>query len=256
MKLLIAGYGYVGKAHYNHFQRHYELEIADPAINQKSTKDLVNGVSGVICCVSTPESSNGDCDMTNVFNVVEETPTEIPIIIRSTISIQGWDELKNKFPNHNITFCPEFLRAATADGDFVINQTLHMGGSGVQFWHDIYIKVLTHLKVGEVDPKVLIAGKCLRNSFLALKVSFFNQIFDYCTAENIDYDLVAQMVAVDPRIGGSHTSISKERGFGGHCFPKDTRAMVKSADKVGVDFSILREAIEYNNKIRAPKANK
>lgn len=137
-----------------------------------------------------------------------------------------------------------------AERDMWSENVLFMGGDGLEFWHDVYSKAIPTLNVGRIDPEILIAGKYFRNAFLATKVSFFNQIFDFCQAKKIDYNTVAQLVGVDPRIGGSHTAITEERGWGGHCFPKDLAAIVHSAERDNVDLSLIKEAVAYNKKIR------
>jgi UDPglucose 6-dehydrogenase len=250
MKITIAGYGVLGKAHEAILGHKHELRLADPLLLGKTVQDFVDDTDGVICCVSTPARSNGACEMSNVYEVVAQTKSTTPIIIRSTISIEGWEMLKESFPNHNLTFCPEFLRSEHAEKDMWSENVLFMGGDGVEFWHDVYSKSILGLKVGRIDPKMLIAGKYFRNAFLATKVSFFNQIYDYCKTKNIDYDTVAQLVGIDPRIGGSHTAITAERGWGGHCFPKDISAIIHSAGRDNVDLSVLKTVVEYNNKIR------
>jgi UDPglucose 6-dehydrogenase len=250
MRITIAGHGVLGKAHEAILGHKHELRIADPATNGKNVGDFANDTDGVICCVSTPARADGNCEMKHVYEVIEQTNETTPVIIRSTISLEGWDMLRDSFPKHKITFCPEFLRSASAEKDMWSQNVLYMGGDSVEFWHDVYSKAILNLQVGRVDPKVLIAGKYFRNSFLATKVSFFNQIYDFCQAKGIDYNTVAQVVGIDPRIGGSHTAITEERGFGGHCFPKDTTAIIRSADRDGVNLSILKEAVAYNKKIR------
>ena len=62
--------------------------------------------------------------------------------------------------------------------------------------------------------------------------------------------LMASAIADDKRIGNSHTAVTAERGFGGHCFPKDTSATVFTADTFGVDLSLVRDAIRYNKSVR------
>lgn len=250
MKITIAGYGVLGKAHEAVLGHKHELKIADPEVNGKSVADFAQDTEGVICCVSTPARQDGNCEMANVFEVIDQTPENIPVIIRSTISLEGWDMLKESFPNHKITFCPEFLRSASAEKDMWSENSLLMGDGDIEFWYNVYSKAILNLNVGKVDPKILIAGKYFRNAFLATKVNFFNQIFDFCEAKKIDYDTVAQVVAIDPRVGPSHTAITKQRGFGGHCFPKDLSAIVRSAERDGVNLSIIKEAIAYNKKIR------
>ena len=77
-----------------------------------------------------------------------------------------------------------------------------------------------------------------------------NQIFDYCQVHNLDYHSVADIVGADDRIGHSHTQITDERGFGGHCFPKDVKALITSAKAYGCSLSLLEEASNYNNRVR------
>jgi UDPglucose 6-dehydrogenase len=250
MKITIAGYGVLGKAHEAVLKHKNEVSIADPELTGKTVQDFADTAEGVVCCVSTPPRHNGACDMTNVYEVVNQTKKTTPILIKSTISIEGWQMLKETFPEHDLTFSPEFLRAASAERDLWNTSFMLMGGSNPTFWHDLFGKTIHELNVGVVDPEILIVGKYFRNAFLATKVSFFNQLFDYCQAKKIDYNVVAQVVGVDPRIGGSHTAITDERGWGGHCFPKDMSAIVYSAEKEGVDLSLIRESITYNKKIR------
>jgi UDPglucose 6-dehydrogenase len=99
-------------------------------------------------------------------------------------------------------------------------------------------------------PEELILAKYFRNSFLATKVAFFNQIHDLCANTGVEYAAVRHIVADDPRIGHSHTEVTDARGFGGHCFPKDTAAIVHTASLVDVDLSLIKQAISYNRKIR------
>jgi UDPglucose 6-dehydrogenase len=81
-------------------------------------------------------------------------------------------------------------------------------------------------------------------------VNFFNQVYDLCEAAHINYDNVALGIGMDTRIGNSHTKVNTERGFGGHCFPKDTLAIVNTAKSLDVSLSLINESINYNKVIR------
>ena len=120
-----------------------------------------------------------------------------------------------------------------------------IGGTSCTFWSKVF-----DVSVEIAEPEELILAKYARNSFLALKVSFFNQIYDLCDALDIEYAAVAHYTTMDPRIGDSHSFISEERGFGGHCFPKDTQALIRTAQRDNVELSLLQEALEYNKRIR------
>tara|TARA_A100001035_G_scaffold135813_1_gene106907 strand:- start:336 stop:1121 length:786 start_codon:yes stop_codon:yes gene_type:complete len=254
--ILIAGYGSVGQAHerlLNTFD--YMTQIVDPEyyriLGQKQAflgKVSDYNAESIIICVSTPEDYDGACNMVNVLDVLEQTKEVTPVLIKSTISIDGWLNVKHKFPNHNITYSPEYLRSDTAIKDLEDCETISLGGDDIPYWTEIFNNCGKNINIYE--PEELIVAKTFRNAFLATKVSFFNQIFDYCKKTNVNFQKVANEIGEDPRIGHSHTRVTNERGFGGHCFPKDTNAILKSANNVGVDLNIIRSAVEYNNKIR------
>ena len=245
MRIGIAGYGFVGQAHHNVLKDYFDILISDPALGHFG--DLRHA-DAIIICVSTPDD-NGKCDMSNVYDIINSN-LDVPFLIKSTISLEGWDELMLSHPNSNITFSPEFLRAETALKDFANTKELLMGGSSLSYWAEIFIKAMGNITVSPCPPRELILTKYFRNAFLATKVAFFNQIHDLCEATGTDYEHVRRSISSDPRIGTSHTRVTPARGFGGHCLPKDTKAITYSAGLHDVDLSILQEAINYNNIIR------
>lgn len=249
--IVIAGYGFVGKAHDEVLKKYFTTLIVDPKYNSNRVYDFPNA-DGVIISVATPKSEDGSCNIKAVKSVIRDTRISTPILIKSTISLEGWREIKELFPNHTIAFSPEFLRAATALEDFANTDTLYIGGDGLDFWNNVFIEAFSGWVriLTQFSPEELILTKYFENSFLATKVAFFNQIYDLCKAANISYKNVSFLLGSDNRIGSSHTQVTKERGFGGHCFPKDTSALLHTANILGVDLSILREAVEYNKIIR------
>ena len=246
--IVIAGYGYVGKAVHEAFKDIYDCEIVDPAINENKLENFKP--THVICCVSTPQGEDGSCYMDNVYDVVSKTKPKVPILIKSTISIEGWDQLKKRFPKHSITFSPEFLRARTAVKDFLDQRQIYFSKNG-HAWTKFFKKRFpTAIYSVRKSAQELILAKYFRNSFLATKVIFFNQIYDLADTMGLSYDLIREAVADDERIGYSHTDITEERGFGGHCFPKDIMAITATAKKHESRLTLIEEAIKYNNKIR------
>lgn len=241
MKIGIAGYGMVGRAHYELLKDKHEVVVNDPALGEFAD---FNDVDCLIVCVATPPRQDGSCEMKNVFEVIEAAP-DVPILIKSTISVEGWQMLVDTFPNRMLNFSPEFLRAATAVEDLRAMDLMLIGGTSNCFWKDVF-----NVNIEIAEPEELILAKYARNSFLALKVAFFNQMYDLCDALDVEYDAVAHYTTIDERIGDSHSYITKQRGFGGHCFPKDTSALVKTAQRNNVELSILQEAIEYNRRVR------
>ena len=250
MRIGIAGYGFVGKAHAEILvDGQHDILISDPALGHRA--DL-STAECIIVCVSTPESSDGTCDMTNVYRVIEDAP-DVPILIKSTISLEGWNLLKRAFPEMKISFSPEFLRAATAIEDFAKTNHLYIGGGDGMFWHTLFSVSFGNPRFTSTfaEAEELVLAKYFRNAYLATKVSFCNQVHDLCESAGLNASSVLDIVGADARIGSSHTQVTKERGFGGHCFPKDTSAIINTAKQHDVDLSIIREAVEYNNHIRS-----
>lgn len=248
MKIQIHGYGYVGQAHADLIETSgHECFIYDPALD---FNDLEEHPHGMIVAVSTPEGSEGECDMSNVYEAIERSPGGIPILIKSTISLEGWRLIQRAYPNEPISFSPEYLRAQHAIEDFRKQKLIRIGGTGVDFWKGILSS--QGASVIEGDPEALIFAKYFRNSFLATKVAFFNQMYDLCQEANVPFHLARNYVIEDERIGSSHSIVMPPsmRGFGGHCLPKDTSAIVASGHQNHYDLSIIREAIRYNESLK------
>jgi|TARA_B110000977_G_scaffold106217_1_gene138489 UDPglucose 6-dehydrogenase len=248
MKLTLIGYGFVGKAVYNVLKDYHNVKIVDPQYNENVIDD---DSEGYIICVPTPTTPTGACNMTIVETVVKACPQDKPILIKSTISLEGWR--KDLAPmNKQITFSPEFLTAANANEDFEKQNKMLFGGGNSEFWNDVFIlcKMFTPVYA---TVEELIMTKYLRNSFLATKVAFFNEVSDLCKIANISYNSVKDLVGMDERITPSHMQVpgpDGELGFGGACFPKDTEALLYSAHVVGVSMPILHAAVKSNNNKR------
>ena len=118
-----------------------------------------------------------------------------------------------------------------------------------EFWQQIFTTIKPSLKQTIVTPEEAILIKYFRNAFLATKVSFFNHVYDFCKATNVDFYKVREGIASDQRIGYSHTLVDPDqgiRGWGGMCFPKDTAALLKMAQDLNIDLNTLAAAVEYN----------
>ena len=248
--MIIAGYGFVGKAHellFKNFRR--EVVVHDPP---KGKVADFNNTSAVIVCVPTPQAEDGSCDMSAVYDVVSQCSKDTPIMIKSTISLQGWNELKQTYPDHRLCFSPEFLRATQWMNDIQIMKDVILSGD-TDYWRDQYSYNWSQMTIKIVSPEEAIAIKYFRNAYLATKVSFFNEIYDFCSAYDLNFDQVRGGVATDERIGHSHTFVFPDqdvRGFGGMCFPKDTTALRKMAANKNISLNILDAAVKYNNEIK------
>ena len=124
-EVVIAGYGYVGRA-YESLLKKVNPRICDPKLNTVPLNH--NDFDAVIICVNTP-TVNGQCDMSNVIDVIKQTPPDKHILLKSTVTIEGWSQVFAMFPDHKITFSPEFLRAKTAMQDVHNNKKIWLSKS-------------------------------------------------------------------------------------------------------------------------------
>jgi UDPglucose 6-dehydrogenase len=254
MKIIVAGYGFVGKAVATAIDKTNTVYIVDPKISPQTVKDY-SDADGVIICVGTPSDLLGDCDTSQISSVMDQVPSSMPVLIKCTVRPDYLNKLVETYPNHKICYSPEFLRAATADEDFANQQNMIFGGEDPEgFWHSIFREALPNLKTtfySKIDEASI--TKYAVNSFLSLKVTFFNQLYDMCQAAGIDYNTVRSLVSLDSRIGESHMHVpgpDGSRGFGGACFPKDTNAFVHYADTLSISNTLVESAIKYNKKVR------
>jgi nucleotide sugar dehydrogenase len=254
MKIIIAGYGFVGKAVAAALKPMHEIVIVDPQYTTNEIK-YHHDADGLIVCVDTPTGENGIINANNVANVLDEVPVFMPVLIKSTVTpaiVEGFEEL---YPNLALTYSPEFLRARTANQDFLNQKYVVLGGEDPEcFWQELFQTTLPNCKMAfNCTAKEASMVKYTVNSFLALKTSFFNQIADICDNNGLDYDIVRHIVSNDTRIGASHTMVpgpDGERGWGGACFPKDTEAFIQWANRIEHPVTILEEAVKYNRRIR------
>lgn len=248
--MIIAGHGFVGKAYellFKEFRR--EIVINDPPKGKFA--DFEN-TSAVIICVPTPSADDGSCDMNAVYNTISLCNEDTPILIKSTISLQGWQYIKTNFPNHKLCFSPEFLRAANYMNDIKTLSSVILSGD-TDYWRDQYSFNWPKVRINIVEPEEAICIKYFRNAFLATKVSFFNEIYDFCKSYKIDFDEVQAGIVDDKRIGESHSNVWPEdgiRGWGGMCFPKDTKALIKMAAEKNINLNTLSAAVYYNTKLK------
>ena len=260
LKMGIVGHGFVGKATDFGFNKNITKLIIDPKYNN-SIRDLVVFKPEIIfVCVPTPMLSNGFQDSSIVTEVISEITDLIPetlIVIKSTITPNVIEKLKNL--SRNIVYNPEFLREKHANYDFENTKILILGGekedckkvASIYKNHSICKTQNFHI----VDLTTASFIKYSINTFLATKVIYFNELFNLFSelGTNDSWQKVIDIISHDERLGSSHMNVpghDGKRGFGGACFPKDSIALIKFAESMQIDLSVLKSAVRTNNQIR------
>lgn len=260
MKIGIVGQGFVGNAVYQKFKNYYEVLTYDLNENKSnSSKREVYDCEYVFLCLPTPMSEDGSCyvgyleDVLNELNLIGDKKT---VVIKSTV-IPGTTKRFNSFySNLSVVFNPEFLTERNAVEDYNNQKRIILGGPrpSTTILRQIFSKVFPTADIVKTDETHAEMVKYLTNTFLATKVSFANEMYQICNKLDIDYDKVVEYSVYDERLGNSHWSVpgpDNDLGYGGHCFPKDVKALIHLAeDKLGLYSTMLRATDKKNNVVR------
>ncbi len=213
----------------------------------------------IFIAVGTPPRGDGSAEMKHVEDVAREIAKHLNnykiIVTKSTVPVGTGNKLRKIISKHqkeNIDFDivsnPEFLREGSGIEDFMRPNRVVIGASNpraVAIMKDLY-KPLYLLETPFVitDVKTAELIKYASNAFLATKVSFINEIANLCETIGADVQLVAKAMGLDQRIGSKFLHAGP--GFGGSCFPKDTRALLQVARNAKVPLNIIRSVIKAN----------
>jgi UDPglucose 6-dehydrogenase len=207
-------------------------------------------------CVNTPQREDGSADMCYVEAVSRDIAKNLNgyklIVEKSTVPVQTslWIKrtinlYKKKDVDFDVASNPEFLREGSALSDFLHPDRIIIGVETERardLLIQIYKKYEDRILITNIDTAELI--KHASNSFLALKISFINLMANLCEKTNADVDLVAKGMGLDSRIGSLF--LRAGLGYGGSCFPKDVRALIKIGEDLGVNLNLLKEVDRIN----------
>ena len=250
-KILIVGYGTVGRAVHQSLSKHYRIAVRDKKSNTiYSGKDA----TAAIVCVAAATRADGSIDAINVqqaLKTIYDELGDIPIMVKTTLTPNYMALLPD-----NVVYSPEFLRQNNAYEDFQTQPFMLLGGDEKRnkFWR----KVFKYLGTEFVDttPEAASWTKYLHNAYLASKVAWFHEMDERAEAVDDKQNFYAALDIIgqhDDAIGSSHLfapNTDSTYGYAGHCFPKDM-----SAFQHYLDSDLLRKIMEHNNEQRTRKPN-
>lgn len=230
----------------------------------KFTTKLDSAVKESLICfiaVGTPQREDGSADLTAVFDVAKEIAKSMNgykvIANKSTVPVGTAEKIGEIIKNNtnqefNVVSNPEFLKQGTAVWDFLRPDRVIVGSNSqkaTEIMQELYAPFLrTGNPVIIMDVKSAEMTKYAANSFLAVKISYANEIANICEKVGADAEMVRVGMCTDSRIGTKF--LFPGVGYGGSCFPKDIKAMIKTAEEFGCDSLLLKSADEINKKQR------
>ncbi len=230
-------------------------------------KDAVT--KSLICfiAVGTPQGEDGSADLKYVYQVAKEIAiamNEYKIVVnKSTVPVGTGEkvaEIISEYTNYDfdVVSNPEFLKQGAAVDDFLRPDRVVIGASSEkakQIMVDLYEPFVKNQNpIITMDVKSAEMVKYASNAFLAVKISYANEIANICEAVGADANMVRRGMCADTRIGTKF--LYPGLGYGGSCFPKDVKALMKTASDYGTTSQIIKAADETNKKQRELFINK
>jgi UDPglucose 6-dehydrogenase len=215
----------------------------------------------VFLSVPTPQGEDGSADLSYIEAAAAEIGPVLKsgaiVINKSTVPVGSTRVVENVLRRSDVHVVsnPEFLREGSAVKDFLHPDRVVIGADdpvAAQRVADLYKDLNTEFVL--TDPASAETIKYAANGFLAMKISFINAVAAMCEAVGADVSDVIRGIGSDSRIGAAF--LNPGPGWGGSCFPKDSRALVRIAESHGYDFSMMRGVIEVNEEQRARMVEK
>jgi len=205
----------------------------------------------VFICVPTPEGPDGRLDCSKVENVLQRLSVDGYngiIVIKSTIGVSFMEKALSEFPDFKFVYMPEFLREKSSFSWFVTPDRLVISGDpddikevlGYFHWIDENVPIL---KMTHREAEI---GKLAHNAFIAVKVSFTNEIETICRENDADTKNVMRVIWADRRVKSREHLQPNLGPYGGKCVPKDTRELINSSEST----ILIKAAEQVNEKTR------
>lgn len=261
------GFGPVGKSCHSVFKNNCESIIVDPKSSEITLSQMIDKNPGLVfVSLPAPTLASGRVDYSLVFQtLLDLSEKKFPgiVVVKSTLTPDIVVEMFNQFESRiKLVFSPEFITEKNWKSDAQFPDQIILSGhyaacdtlKYIYIWHSNVDRAESRIRITHYFDAAM--AKYAINCFLALKVSFFNQIYDIYKEKLQSFDEYtwqefSSLVSADKRIGTSHISVpgpDGHFGYGGRCFPKDVKAFIEYA---GQDtLPILKEAEIYNLKRR------
>ncbi|WP_081237322.1 UDP-glucose dehydrogenase family protein [Streptomyces viridosporus] len=216
-------------------------------------REALRDAEAVYVCVDTPPTASGDADLSRIWSVVDALEAASPlvaVVVKSTVPVGTGARVRAALDEAGLGHVgyasnPEFTAEGRAVEDFLRPDRVVIGASDEATAHwvrDLYDGIDAPVEIMDVASAEMV--KLASNALLATKITFINEIAAVCEATGADIQRVSRAVGMDHRLGPHF--LDAGLGYGGSCFPKDTRALRAMASNSGYPFQLLNAVIEVN----------
>jgi UDPglucose 6-dehydrogenase len=226
-----------------------------------SMEEAATGAEFLFVCVGTPPTYSGEADLSAVWNVIAELPSDVSgvLVMKSTVPVGTGEKVRAALDARGLTqlgyaSCPEFLAEGTAVRDFMESDRVVVGSFEEADGHAVgALHERLGAPVASMDVPSAEMVKLAANAFLATRISFINEIANVCELVGADVEDVARGMGLDRRIGTHY--LRAGLGYGGSCFPKDMSFLKLLAGNSGYHFHLVTAVMEVNElQMRRPVA--
>jgi len=226
--------------------------------------DAIKKSDIIFIAVGTPPNEDGSADLSHVLEVAHSIGRimdhSLIVVDKSTVPVGTAEKVKNAISEElskrgekiefDVASNPEFLAQGTAVQDFMEPSRIVVGAENqetIDILRELYEPFMRREgRFFAMDPKTAEIVKYASNCFLAAKISVNNELANICSLAGADFDHVRRAMGADPRIGEPFMYAGP--GFGGSCFPKDVKALIKTAKDFGYEAEMFRQTLDTNEK--------
>jgi UDPglucose 6-dehydrogenase len=268
MKVSIVGLGFVGGAMKKSFElKGIDVIAYDKYKDSNSFDECLHGKFIFLCLPTQFNENTNEYDKEPIYETCQkltEHNYQGLVVIKSTVEPETTANLGKRYPTLKFVHKPEFLTAATAFEDFhnqkhiVLGKGLDVNDEDIFELKEFFSTLYPSADISLCNSTESESMKSFVNCFYAVKIQFFNELYQLCQKNGTDYNIIKDLMLKNGWINPMHTIVPGTDGqlsYGGYCFPKDTNALLNYMKNSGSEYGVLEATIRERNLMRNDHTN-